>query len=126
MEPLEIIREYREALKEMKLFTWADYLDGRAYDKASHKCWICGAKVGPRYVGSHFRQTHAKLTEHQVRVKAYSDRCRIVLSSILAKYGFKLNPNAKPYHDHIWEEARISVRGAIYNWKNGAVLEVKK
>jgi len=111
-----VIREYREALKEMNIDTWYNYLDGRAYNKETHHCRVCGQKVGPSYIGSHFQQTGTKAEEHMVHVTAYFNRCKRVFKSILDKHNLKLTADAEKEYQGIWWTARLWVRSTLWYW----------
>ncbi len=74
-------------------------------------------RIPDRYIGSHFRQTGEKRTEHQIHVGNYERVLKNIFEETLRKHGFKLKEKpTKQYCDHIWENARIGVRGALHCW----------
>ena len=143
-----ILREYRATLDKMGIRTWAGFLDkdwwtreyykgdpvygnGKYYGKQEHNsangtCNVCGHRIDERYVGSHFRQCHTKLAEHQKAVRLYYDLLKRTLSSILKKYGYRLKENPEEGGLwSIWETARKCLRDGLYRWDR-AIEPIRK
>jgi hypothetical protein len=98
----------------MGIRNWADFLDKDFYDKETHRCHICGEKIGPRYIGSHFRQTHTEITLHQEAVRKFDAQLKRTFASVIKDYGYKLKEQPDPYWGPIWETARRYVGSEVW------------
>jgi len=122
MDEVDIIREYRKKITDDKLFNWSDYLLKEKIFLKEHqdtkwgRCEVCGERIPERYIGSHFRQTGEKRTEHQIIVGNYERELKNIFQETLKKHGFKLKEKPGKYCENIWEQARVGVRSALYCW----------